>query len=211
MRRLVVAVSLLLMPALGAAAEAKCQVCVDSVTAERTTGSGLSLRFTARAVEAPALPETGTAVVMQVDGNRSKCINVSLRKIDEGGGVATYVGSLTSFYGNTGVTGRVDIGGDIHEFSVTYDGKPGTLQPAAATIAATPRPSVPVSITPDPVPATAAPEVVAATAAPQTAGAVRTPSPAERPVVWLGAVVIVATLAGALVDRRRALARTTAS
>lgn len=209
MWRLVLASSLLLTLALGAVAEAKCQVCVESVKAEKVDGN-TSLRFTARAVHASALPETGTAVVMQVDGNRSKCINVSLRKVDESGGLATYVGSLTSFYGNTSLTGRVDIGGDIHEFAASFDGTPGTLQLitaatadlAAAAAAATVAPVRPVVITA--TPATAAPEVVA----PQTATAF--PTPTENPVLWLGAIVILATAAGALVDRRRALARATA-
>ena len=134
MWRLVVVASVLLTLALGTIAEGKCQVCVESVKAARTDG-GMTLRFTARAVHAPTLPETGTAVVMQVDGNRSKCINVSLRKVEETGGVATYAGSLTSFYGNATFTGRVDIAGDIHEFTAPLDGKPGTLQLVTAATA----------------------------------------------------------------------------
>lgn len=207
MWRIVLAFSLLLTLALGIVAEAKCQVCVESVRAEKVDGN-TSLRFTARAIHAPALPETGTAVVMQVDGNRSKCINVSLRKVDDSGGVATYVGTLISFYGNSTFTGRVDIGGDIHEFSAPLDGAPGTLQLVTAATAG----QVASAATSAPTIApTTAPAAPVATAAPQTAPAFALPSPTEQPALWLGAVVILATLAGAFVDRRRAMARATAT
>lgn len=234
MWRLITLASLLLTLALGTIAEGKCQVCVESVKAERADG-GMSLRFTARAVHAPALPETGTAVVMQVDGNRSKCINVALRKVDETGGVATYAGSLTSFYGNSTFTGRVDIAGDIHEFTAPLDGKPGTFQLVTAATAgqvtstATTAPSTAPSTAPTTVPLTAggvptavpqsgptAPtaEPIAtaepvATAEPQTAATAGIPSPLQQPVAWLGLVVILATAVGAYFDRKRALARAT--
>lgn len=206
MWRMALVLSTILTLALGTVAEAKCQVCVESVKAEKID-SGMALRFTARAVHATSLPETGTAVVMQVDGNRSKCINVSLRKVDESGGLATYAGQLTSFYGNTTFTGRVDIGGDIHEFVAPLDGRAGTLQLVTAATAG----SVASAATsaPTTAPTTAPAATAVATAAPQVAPAISLPSPAEHPVVWLGAIVIVATLAGAFVDRRRAMARAT--
>ena len=205
MWRIVLTFSLLLTLALGTVAAAKCQVCVESVRAEKVDGN-TSLRFAARAIHAPALPETGTAVVMQVDGNRSKCINVSLRKVDESGGLATYVGTLISFYGNSTFTGRVDIGGDIHEFSAPLDGAPGTLQLVTAATAG----QVVTTATSAPTIApTAAPDAPVVTAAPRTAPASALPSPTEQPALWLGAIVILATVAGAFLDRRRAMARTT--
>ncbi len=208
MWRIVLAFSLILTLALGMVAEAKCQVCVESVRAEKVDGD-TSLRFVARAFHAPALPETGTAVVMQVDGNRSKCINVSLRKVDEGGGAATYVGTLISFYGSSTLTGRVDIGGDIHEFVAPLDGAPGTLQLVTAATAG--QVASAATSAPTTAPATA-PAAPVATAAPQTApAALALPSPTEQPALWLGAIVILATLAGALLDRRRAMARATAT
>lgn len=213
MWRMVFALTLLLTLALGAVAEAKCQVCVESAKVEKVD-SGMALRFTARAVHGATLPETGTAVVMQVDGNRSKCINVSLRKIDESAGLATYAGTLTWFYGNSTFTGRVDIGGDIHEFATPLDGTPGSLQlvtaasagqvASSATTAPTAAPTTPVTAAATTVPAATA---AAATAAAQVASAPAIPSPAEHPVAWLGLVVILATLAGAFIDRRRSLAR----
>jgi hypothetical protein len=218
MWRLVVAVSLLLTLALGTVAEAKCQVCVEGVSASKGDGSAHVLRFTARAVHAAAFPMTATAVVMQVDGAQpqAKCVNVSLRKIDEANGLATYSGAMNTIYlnGSKVLTGRVDIGGDIHEFTTPLDGTPGKLQlvtaatAAQGSLATSPRPVAAV-ITPDPVPASVAPQA-AGPAAPQTASAVRVPSPAEHPILYLGAIVILATLAGAFIDRRRALARATA-
>jgi hypothetical protein len=203
MWRLALVLSLFLTLALGTVAEAKCRVCVDTVTATKTD-TGMTLRFTARGV---SLPETGTAVVMQVDGNRSKCINVSLRSVGGSGEWTTYVGSLTHFYGNTTFTGRVDIAGDIFEFAVPLDGKLGTIQlvgAGTAALASAPAPAQPVVITA--TPATAAPAVAAA---PQVAPAPAIPTPREHPAMWLGAIVILATLAGAVLDRRRAMARAT--
>lgn len=231
MWRSVLVLSVLFTLALGTVAEAKCRVCVDSVKTEKTD-TGMVLRFTA--TSDGTFPETGTAVVMRFDGQQSKCVNVTLRKIDQSGNVATYTG-LTNFYGNTNIAniaGRVDIGGDIHEFVAALDGKPGTLQlivaadsgsVAAPSIVTPPRSIVtplPVVITPDP--ATVDPKTAAATAAAQRAAAV---APAEagpattagvaglaqQPAAWLGLIVIVSALAGAYFDRKRALARATAA
>lgn len=209
MWRLVVVTSLLATLALGTVAEAKCQVCVESVKAEKTD-AGMTLRFTARAVHASVLPETGTAVVMQVDGSRSKCINVSLRKVDESGGLATYAGAMTWFYGNSTFTGRVDIGGDIHEFATPLDGTPGTLQLVTAASAGQVASAATSAPTAAPTVITAAPAPSAVpTAQPQVAASSGSPSPLQQPMAWLGLVVILATAAGAYLDRRRALARAT--
>lgn len=206
MWRLVVLASLLLTLALGSVAEAKCWVCIQSVSAEKSD-AGTALRFTASGHDASAFPETGTAVVMQVDGNRSKCINVTIRKIDVSGGLATYSGLLTSSYGNSSFTGRVDLAGEIHEFSVPLDGTPGKLQWIASADAANAAPvqAAPIVVTPVPLPTTAAP-IVAAEPVAQVK-----PSESSQPdLSWIGLMgiaVVMITIASAYFDRRRALAR----
>lgn len=185
MWRLVSLVSLLLTLGFGAPAEAKCAVCVESIRAESTGGapnggSTVTLKLTARSHDSSALPPTGLAVVMVTAGQPTgKCLNVSLRKIDEVGGLGTYIGTFTGFYtsgatGPSSYTGRIDIGGNIHDFSVPLSGAPGTV---TLVDVATPAPTA--------VAATAAPAAPAAQQAPQTQLA---PARAESPTLDLGAL-----------------------
>jgi hypothetical protein len=227
MWRLVLVLSMLLTLAFSAVAEASPPpIVIESVTVERD-GAGTTMRFTARSTDGAVFPETGTAVVMQVDGNRSKCLNVSLLRTGTSGGLATYVGKFNFTYsGASLLTGRVDIGGAIHDFSAPLDGKPGTIGVSAdqRSINAASAPTVitpqPVVITPDPAtidPRTAAEQRAAVAAAQQAAAR---PEPlaapasaiagvASQPAAWLGLIVIVSALAGAYFDRKRALARAT--
>lgn len=227
MWRVVLASSLMLTLALGGLAEASPPpVVIESVAIHEESG-GTTLRFTARFAEAfdpKYLPETGTAVVMQADGQRAKCINVSLVKTSVDGGIATYVGRFDFTYRNADVlSGRADIGGSIYDFGAPVDGQPGTLSKAsyqgsitgqgAAPIVA----SQPVAITPDPV--TIDPRTAAATAAAQAPragqGATAPTTPtlvdgiAANPMPLLGLIVVVVAVVSAYLDRKRSLARAT--
>ena len=211
MRRAIGLASLLLLglAVLGTAAYAGCQTCLERIVAERS-GTGVTLMIVARSAdESFVFPESGSAVVMQVDGNRTKCLNVQLlRKGTEGPGIAVYSGTFTA-YGEKTHSGRVDIGGQIYEFTVPLDGRTGTLAIAADQTPLAPpgtqnRPVVSVTA----APATPAPTNVPAAAAPAIPGLLQVVQ--EQPAFLLGAMVVLITILGAYYDRRRALARTLA-
>jgi hypothetical protein len=236
MWRLVLVTSMFLTLALGAVAQASPPpIVVESLTIQNE-GAGTTLRFTARFAEAfdeSAFPQTGTAVVMQADGQRSKCLNVSLVRTNVVGGLATYVGKFNFIYQASVLTGRADLGGSIFDFSAPMDGTPGTVVRSEASSingqgsnAAAPavviRPQ-PVTITPDP--ATIDPRLKA-TAAPEPQAVVAQPAPAAQqgaaplsslvnsvstqPVAWLGLIVVLVAVVSAYFDRKRSLSRATA-
>jgi hypothetical protein len=200
---------LLLLAVLGSAAYAGCQTCLERIVAERS-GTGVTLRIVARSAdESFVFPESGSAVVMQIDGNGTKCLNVHLlRKGTEGPGIAVYSGNFTA-YGEKSHSGRVDIGGQIYEFTVPLDGRTGTLAISAdQTRLASPgtqnRPVVSVTAAPAPP----APANVPAAAAPAVPGILQLAQ--AQPAFLLGAMVVLITILGAYYDRRRAHARTLA-
>jgi hypothetical protein len=196
MWRVLVLASLLLVLALGTVAYADCTSCLTSAFIKPASStSGITLNFTARSDEGTPLPNSVTAVVMQVDGQRTKCAGITLLKTSDVHGYAVYSGTFSA-YGVYSHSGRVDLGGQIYEFTVPLDGKPGTI--AIATD------QTPLSRNRIVVQVTAAP-----TAAPTTAPA-RTTSfqlPTIEPTFLLGAAVVLVTIVGAFVDRRRAVAR----
>ena len=210
MRRVIGLVSLLLLllAVLGTAAYAGCQTCLEKVIAERS-GTAVTLTIVARSAdESFVFPDTGAAVVMQVDGNGTKCLNVHLlRKGTEGPGIAVYSGTFTAF-GEKTHSGRVDVGGQIWEFTVPLDGKTGGTLAYAADQSPLElarfqgRPVVSVTAAPAP----SAPATVPA-ADPAVAKLLEL---AREPAFLIGAMVVLITIAGAYVDRRRALARTLA-
>lgn len=215
MWRATLLISLLLTLALGSVADAKCRTCISSIRIDKTD-SGAMLLVDVQALGGATLPESATAVVMQVNGNRSKCLNVPVLKTGTKGDVASYRGALPTFYGSGSAvdsySGRIDIAGDIFDFTVPTDGKPGTSQLITAAAAGAVTTTTTVSAATN-VPTTA--PTVAPAAQPTTATAPETtsftvPGPLQQPMTWLALVAILATLAGAFVDRRRAIARATA-
>ena len=201
MWRPIMVAALLSLLALGTAAYADCASCLTSVFVSRT-GTSIGLNFTAHAVDGGALPDTVTAVVMQVDGQRTKCIAVALPKTAESHGAALYSGTFTA-YGQASHSGRVDLGGQIYEFTVPLDGR-GKIALAADQ---SPLPQNRFAVQVTAAPATPAP--TAAPAARESALA-KVLSAATEPTVLLGAAVVLLTFIGAYVDRRRALARSLA-
>ena len=207
----VIGLACLLVVFLGAAATAAyagCQTCLERIVVDRSA-TGVTLMIVARSAdESFVFPETGAAVVMQVDGNRTKCLNVGLlRKGSEGPGIAVYSGTFRA-YGEKTHSGRVDIGGQIYDFTVPLDGSAGTLAIAAdqTPLASVGTQNVPVvSVTAAPAPP--APASVPAATDPAVAGLLDL---VQQPAFVIGAMVVLITILGAYVDRRRALARTLA-
>jgi hypothetical protein len=181
--------------ALGTAAYADCTSCFTSVFAHRTS-SNMDLTFTAQASDDVALPDSVVAVVMQVDGNRTKCLSTTLNKTSQSHGLAVYRGSFGA-YGIYTHSGRIELAGQIYAFTVPLDGTPGTID-IAADQSPLNRSGVRVQAV------TAAPATPAPTVAPAPAAF---ELPKVDPVFLIGGGVVLITILGAFVDRRRSLAR----
>jgi hypothetical protein len=199
MWRVLVLASLFAVLGLGTAAYAECTSCLTSVFAQRSGANDIQLTFTASTDGAATLPNEVIAVVMQVDGKRTKCLNIALHKDTEVEGVAVYNG-LFNAYGTYSHSGRVELGGQIYEFTVPLDGTGGKV---AVSADQTPlnRNGLRVQVVAAPV--TPAPAAAAARAGLEL--------PNIDPAFLIGAGVVLITIAGAYVDRRRALARSLAS
>lgn len=217
MWKLVALVSLALAFAFGGVADAKCGICIDTVTAEVRGGAEVSTGGSTRTVhlvfsgtrehpEAVA-PEYASGVVMQIDGNRTKCLSLGLNRTTDDGKTVVYKGMFSGYTPSAATTqgsyeGRLDVGGTVYEFRVPLDGTPGKItlldvvappvlpqQVRAPAAAATP---VPVSqaVTIDEVPAPA-PGIFDRVASPDGQGAL------------LGLAVVSFLAATLLVERRR--------
>jgi len=186
---------LLAVLALGGAAYADCTSCFTSVFAHRTS-TNIDLSFTAQASEDVVLPDSVVAVVMQVDGNRTKCLNTTLTKTSQSHGVALYRGSFGA-YGTYTHSGRIELAGQIYAFTVPLDGTPGKID-VAADQSPLNRNGVRVQVI------AAVPVTPAPTIAPAAAGV---DLPKIEPAFLIGGGVILITIVGAYVDRRRSLAR----
>jgi hypothetical protein len=183
------------LAALATVAYADCTSCFTSVFAQRIS-SNIDLSFTAQADENVVLPDSVVAVVMQVDGNRTKCLTTTLNKTSASHGIAVYRGSFGA-YGSYTHSGRIELAGQIYEFTVPLDGTAGKIGIATdqsplnrngvrvQIISA-------VSVTPDP------------TLAPAPVGS---QLPTIEPAFLIGGAVVLVTIVGAYVDRRRSLAR----
>lgn len=208
MWRLIALATLLFTAALGGAVEAKCRTCVESISAHTSDGTAgwgkqITLRLAARSSDGLGFPASATAVVMQVDGDRSKCITVALHQTGVAGGVATYAGTFTA-YGQTVHSGRLDVAGDVFDFTVPLNGAPGTVTLVGVAPVPTAAP-VPRTIV---VPVTA-PQAVAQPAPAQTA-TVAAPlfdlSAPDRQGKLLAFAVIFFIAASVFVERRQASA-----
>jgi hypothetical protein len=184
--------------ALGTAAYADCTSCFTSVFAQRTS-TNIDLSFAAFADDGVTLPDSVTAVVMQVDGNRTKCLSTTLMKTSQSLGVAVYRGSFGA-YGTYTHSGRIELAGQIYQFTVPLDGTPGTIEVATDQTPLN-RSGVRVQVIAAPV--TPAPTVAPAPAGPQL--------PEINPAFLIGGGVVLVTIVGAYVDRRRSLARSLAA
>ncbi len=185
--------------ALGTAAYADCTSCFTSVFAQRTQ-TIVDVSFTAQADDGVVLPDSIVAVVMQVDGNRTKCLSTTLPKTSQSHGVAVYRGSFGA-YGTYTHSGRIELGGQVYAFTVPLDGTPGQIDVAAD--------QTPLNRSGVRVQVTAAPVTPAPTVAPAPPAGPELPT--IDPAFLIGGGVILVTIVGAYVDRRRSLARSLAA
>ena len=216
MWKLIALTSLVLLLALGSAADAKCRMCIESVSAQTSDGTGgfgkqITLKLTARSDEGGILPESATAVVMQVDGDRTKCRTVVLYRTSVAdGGLGTFAGTFSA-YGQTTHSGRLDIGGDVYDFTVPLSGQPGTVQLVAfvpGTVPAVPA-QIPRAVVPQAAVAPAAQPAAAAASAATGVRDERAPglSVPDQQGLVLGIGVVAFVLGSVLLERRRAHAR----
>jgi hypothetical protein len=183
--------------ALGGVAYADCTSCFTSVFAQRTS-TNIQLNFSARVGESAAAPDSVDAVIMQVDGNRTKCLTTTLTRTSFTHGLALYTGTFAA-YGTYTHSGRVELLGQIYEFTVPLDGSAGKIG-IATDQSPLNRNGFRAQVTAAPV----TPQPTAATAATQGAGL---QLPKIELAYLIGAGVVFFTVLGAYVDRRRALAR----
>lgn len=187
--------SLFALLALGTAAYADCTSCFTSVFAQQTS-TNIELIFTARVDQDVVLPGSVVAVVMQIDGNRTKCLNTTLTKTSQSHGLAVYRGSFGA-YGTYTHSGRIELAGQIYQFTVPLDGTPGKIEIAAD--------QSPLNRNGLRVHVSAAPVTPAPTVAPAPPASAQLPK--IEPAFLIGGAVILITIVGAFVDRRRSLAR----
>lgn len=122
------------VPALSAAAGGS--FAVQSVSVQTRDGSpwsdGQPIVLVVRATS-PGMPfpDTALAVVMQTDGERTKCLDVAMKLVSTDSGVATYAGVFHPFRAAT-YDGRFSIGEDVQDVRFTV----GTAPAAAAVIPA---------------------------------------------------------------------------
>lgn len=209
MWRVLLLASVFALLGLATVAYADCSTCLTSVVFTNRHGTEIDLNFMATSEDPSALPNSVTAVVMQVDGQRTKCQNLTLPKVRTTDGIVTYAGTFSA-YGLYSHSGRVDLAGQIYEFTVPLDGKAGTIALAADQTPLAGRGFAvqvnAVSVTPHPV------TVYLADAAPAAATATgpALALPTIDPTFAIGGGLILITIVGAFIDRRRALARSLA-
>ena len=202
MRRVLLLACLFALLGLATVAYADCTSCLTSVFTNRH-GTEIDLNFVATSADPSALPNAATAVVMQVDGQRTKCQNITLAKVRNTDGAVMYAGTFSA-YGLYSHSGRVDLGGQIYEFTVPLDGKAGTIALAADQTPLGGR-SIAVQVNAAPV----TPHPVAVYFADTAPAAVADTAPAgpQLPEIdrtfAIAAGLILITIVGAFIDRRR--------
>jgi hypothetical protein len=208
MWRVLLLASVFALLGLATVAYADCTSCLTSVFVNRTTTT-IDLNFIATSDDPSSLPTSVNAVVMQVDGQRTKCQNITLPKARTIDGAVVYAGTFSA-YGLYSHSGRVDLGGQIYEFTVPLDGNAGTI---ALATDQTPLGGRGFAVQVNAVPVTPHPVTVYfQDAAPAAAAATPLPLslPEINPTFVIGGGLILITIVGAYIDRRRALARSLA-
>ena len=100
---------------------------IEKVTAQTRDGGAwqpgqpVLVVFDVRLGDAASFPDSGLAVVMQAQKERTKCLDVPLRKVSDAGGVARYAGIFYPFYEAT-FDGLVSFGdGPTQDFTFRID------------------------------------------------------------------------------------------
>ena len=105
------------------AASAGCGFCVDNVSLQTrdgqpwTAGKPVTLVVHAMHGSLP-IPQTGVAVVMQTDGDRTKCLDVPLKLVSDDAHGAVYAGLFFPFRAAR-YDGKLSIGDDVTD--LTFD------------------------------------------------------------------------------------------
>jgi hypothetical protein len=143
--RLVAIASLLLMSGLFArtAAAADCELCLESVALQTRDGqpwvAGQPVTLVLRVANAAAapLPSTAQAVVMQTDGDRTKCLGVPLKLVESDATSGLYAGVFFPFR-PARYDGKLSIGDDLHDITFDVNEMVAGAAPAAELPAAEP-------------------------------------------------------------------------
>lgn len=120
---LALSLSLLSMPVAAGGAYS-----VDATWVQTRDGSawaeGQPITLVVRATSTGAeFPASALSVVMQTDGERTKCLNVAMKLVSTDGGVATYAGIFHPFRAAT-YDGKFGIGEDVHDVRFTVGAAP---------------------------------------------------------------------------------------
>jgi hypothetical protein len=138
MRRLALALTLaaLALGSFPAPAEAKCPTCLDGISVQTTDGrpwtqgKPIALVVSARRGEpGRAFPETGAAVMMNADGNRTKCITIPLKLVAAQGDSAMYAGLFYPFQ-LAAYDGKLQLGDATFDFAFNIRTLATTTAPA---------------------------------------------------------------------------------
>jgi hypothetical protein len=106
------------------AAAADCQFCLDWVALQTrdgqpwTDGKPVTLVIRVGSDAAAALPSTAQVVVMQTDGDRTKCLEVPLKLVEGDASGGLYAGLFFPFR-PAQYDGTLVVGDDIH--GITFD------------------------------------------------------------------------------------------
>ena len=168
------------------AAAADCALCADNVSLQTRDGlpwaDGKPITLVvhvARYAAGVALPASAAAVVMQTDGDRTKCLDVPLKLVSSDGTSGLYAGLFFPFRAAR-FDGKLSIGDDVSD--ITFDVH--TLIAGAAPAGDLP-----------------AAEVIDTAAAP-----VRFVTAAQTPLLVAGAIAFWSVIAALLLRRPRRLA-----
>lgn len=108
----------------GSAVAADCGLCLDTVTLQTrdgqpwTAGQPVTLVVHVAANAAVPLPSTAQAVVMQTDGDRTKCLGVPLKLVQSDASGGLYAGLFFPFR-PARYDGKLVVGGDVQD--ITFD------------------------------------------------------------------------------------------
>ena len=167
-------------------ATADCALCADSVSLQTRDGQPWAngkpvtlVVHVARHADGVAIPASAVAVVMQTDGDRTKCLDVPLKLVSSDGASGLYAGLFFPFRAAR-YDGKLSVGNDVSE--VTFD--VNTLVAGAA-----PAGDLPAA---DPIDTRAAPVTFVGTA--------------QVPFIAAGAIAFWSLIALALIKRPRRLA-----
>ena len=169
-------------------AAADCALCADNVSLQTRDGQPWAdgkpitlVVHVTRHAGGVAIPGSAVAVVMQTDGDRTKCLDVPLKLVSTDGAGALYAGLFFPFRAAR-FDGKLSIGDDVSDISFDVHALVAGAAPAGDLPAA------------EPVDTAAAP--------------VRFVAAAQTPLLIAGAIAFWSIIAFGVVRRPRRLART---